>query len=308
MHINRRQLVHGLAASLLIPGALRANGAQNKRPFPFGFSLYGAPGIAPLVAFPALAKIGYDCVELSCLPGSPTQPQTLSTSARQDLRKLLADNRLTLASLMENLTEPSEDAAHQANLQRLQAACELGQELSPAAPPVVETILGHKPAQWEQVRERMAERLQDWASLAEKQRTIIAVKPHVGNALHMPEAALWLLDQIKSPWIKLAYDYSHYALRGLALEATVTAIAPRAAFVHVKDARGTAEKFEFLLPGETDLDYAQLFRKLHAAGYRGAIVVEVSSQISRRADYDWLAAARRSFENLAPALAKAAET
>src|SRR5688572_21685376 len=136
--MNRRQFIGGVAASLVVPG-LRA-AADDKRRFPFGFSLYGAPGVAPIVALPALARIGYDCVELSCLTGSPTAPTSLSTTARRELRALLGDNRLALASLMENLTEPSEDGVHRTNLERLQAACELGHELSPAATPVVETI------------------------------------------------------------------------------------------------------------------------------------------------------------------------
>jgi inosose dehydratase len=302
-NVNRRQFVCGVSAALLMRSFLRADDARAQRRFRFGFSLYGAAGVAPKAALPAIARIGYDCVEISCLNGSATEPKSLSSDGRHELRSLLADSGLSLASLMENLTEPSEDAVHRANLERLQAAFELGQELSPQAPPVVETILGRKPAEWEQIKGRLAERLQDWAALAEKHRTVIAVKPHLANALHRPSDALWLIEQIKSPWLRLAYDYSHYVLRGWRLAETISAVAPHAAFVHVKDARGTAEKFEFLLPGETDLDYASYFRLLAAAGYGGPIVVEVSSQISRRSDYDWLAAARRSFENLAPALA-----
>jgi inosose dehydratase len=301
--IHRRQLLQGVSASLLCHGMIGAAEEPPQRLFPFGFSLYGAPGVAPATALPAIARIGYDCVELACLRGSPTEPNTLTAAERAELRKLLADNGLALASLMENLTEPSDDAAHAANLDRLRAACQLGHALSPDAPPVVETILGHKPAQWEAVKGPMVQRLRDWAALAEKHQTVIAVKPHVGNALHTPADAVWLVEQLHSPWIRLAYDYSHYLLRGLPLAETISAVAPHAAFVHVKDARGTPEKFEFLLPGETDLNYRQLFGLLHAAGYRGPVVVEVSSQLSRRAGYDWLAAARRSHDNLAPALA-----
>ncbi len=303
--IDRRQFVKGVAAAAILNGTLQS--AQSAlREVPFGFSLYGAPGIAPAVALPQIRKLGYNCVELSCLKGSPTEPQALNAGARVALRELLIDQSLPLAGLMENLSEPVEDAAHRTNLERLAAACELGHDLSPRSQPVVETVLGHKPNQWEQVRERMAERLHAWAALAEKHKTIIVVKPHVAHALHLPQQALWLMQQVNSPWLKLAYDYSHYALRDLPLAETISALAQHIKFVHVKDARGTAEKFEFLLPGETDLNYVELFRQLAAGGYHGAIVVEVSSQLSRRPDYDWHFAARRSYENLAPALDRAA--
>lgn len=302
--MNRRDFLGSAAAITLAPTALQAENRPAARLFPFGFSLYGAPGIPPSVALPAIARIGFDCVELSCLPGSPTEPKSLTAATRQDLRKLLEGNGLALASLMENLPEPAEDSKHRSHLERLQAACELGHDLSPRDTPVVETILGQKPAQWPDVKQRMADRLADWAAVAEKQQTVIAIKPHVSNALHTPEDALWLLRQVNSPWIKLAYDYSHYLLRGLTLESTIAAVAPRASFAHVKDARGAPGKFEFLLPGETDLDYHKLFRLLHANGYRGSVVVEVSSQLSKRPDYDWLTAAELSFKNLSAAMAR----
>ena len=75
-------------------------------------------------------------------------------------------------------------------------------------------------------------------------------------------------------------------------------------FIHVKDARGSADRFEFLLPGEGDIDYVEYFKQVRAAGYRGPVVVEVSSQISNRAGYDSAAAARRSYVPLAEAMKK----
>src|SRR5690606_2043462 len=111
-----------------------------------------------------------------------------------------------------NLREPSDDAAHRTNLERLKRAGELGHLLSPERPPVVETILGGKPQEWDALKRPMADRLAGWARMAEQHRIVIAIKPHVGNALHLPEDALWLLEQVKSPWLKLAYDYSHYQL------------------------------------------------------------------------------------------------
>lgn len=308
-NLTRRQWLIG--AALGLPGALcqrlaRGAAARQEQPaLPLGFSLYGMKSLKIAEALRSCAELGYDGVELALMPGWPTEPQRLTADDRRTLRQQLADHKLALLGLMENLAEPADDASHRANLSRLKAAAELGHELSPAAPPVIETILGGKPAQWEAVKEKLAERLTAWAEVAAAARTVIAVKPHVGNALHTPQGATWLLRQVKSPWLKLAFDYSHFVLRGLPLAETVAALVPETAFIHVKDAKGTAEKFSFLLPGEGDLDYAAYFKLLQTTGYRGPVVVEVSGQISNRAGYDPVAAARRSYAALAAAMQKA---
>lgn len=291
--------------SFLTHRAQAAPAAEPAARVRFGFSLYGMKSLPTADALKACATIGYDGVELALMPGWPTEPKGLSAADRRDLRQRVADSGLALLGLMENLTEPAEDAAHRTNLDRLKAAAELGQVLAPQAPPVIETVLGNKPAQWEQVKEQLAQRLRAWAEVAAAAKTVIAVKPHVGNALHTPEAATWLLRQVDSPWLKLAYDYSHFVLRGLPLRETLAALVPHSVFIHVKDARGSADKFEFLLPGNGTIDYPAYFQELKTLGYRGPLVVEVSGQIHNRSDYDPIAAAKRSYANLAPALQQA---
>lgn len=305
MQQSRREWLKGAAASLMILAGRRASAAESAPTMPFGFSLYGMKTLKVADALKACAAIGYDGVELALLPGWPTEPKALTADERRDLGKRLADAGLAVLGLMENLSEPAADAGHRANLDRLKAAMELGQALSPRKLPVVETVLGGKPAEWEKVKDRLAERLRDWAEVAAAAKTVIAVKPHVANALHTPAAARWLLKQVGSPWLKLAFDYSHFTLRRLPLAETIKELIPETAFVHIKDARGTADKFQFLLPGESDLDYVDYFKKMQAAGYKGPVVVEVSGQVSGQPGYDPVAAARKCYEKIAPAMKEA---
>lgn len=265
------------------------------------FSLYGMKSLSIVEGMRVCRDIGYDGVELPVMADWPGDSAKLAAEDRRRIREQLAESPLRLSGLMENLVLLAPDAAHQANLARLRAAARLAHDLAPESPPVIETVLGGRPDQWERTREAMADRLRDWARAMEATQGVIAVKPHVGGALHTPEGAKWLVEQVASPRIRLAFDFSHYQLRGLELTQCLDSLLPLTAFIHVKDARGTADKFQFLLPGEGTVSYETLFRRLRSASYRGDVVVEVSGQIHSRPDYDPLAAARRSYQALVAA-------
>ena len=268
--------------------------------FGIGFSLYGMKTLPVADALKACASIGYDNVEFALMPGYPTDPKLLSAADRKQIASTLAELGLRLSALMENISPLAADADHKKNLERLAAAAVLGHDLSPNEQPVIETVLGGQPAQWDAVRAQMAERLRAWGDVAAAHKTIIAVKPHVGGALHTPEGALWLVREVNHPAIKLTYDFSHYELRGYSLAPTWKDLAPHAAFIHVKDSEGTAAKFKFLLPGEGRIDYANYAALVQAAGYRGPVVVEVSGLIFNQKGYDPIAAAKKSYAALAP--------
>src|SRR5258705_3788923 len=111
-----------------------------------------------------IEKIGYDGGEISLLPGWPADPLTLDKPARVELRKLLEARRLALPSLLESLPlTPGQDAA---NLDRLRRAAQVAHDLAPSKPPIVETILGMKAADWESAKSRMADELGGWARMA----------------------------------------------------------------------------------------------------------------------------------------------
>jgi inosose dehydratase len=304
--IDRRRFVQGLACAALTP-LLPVRASAREEPEArarFGFSLYGMKSLKLHDALKHCAEIGYDGVELALMAGWPSDPAALKGDARADLAKQLNDSGLALLGLMENLPWVG-DGRHQAwVLDRLRLAAEMGRALSPRSPVVLETILGGRPADWDKVKDPLAKTMAEWARVAEKEKMIVAVKPHVGNAMHTPEAARWVVDQVDSPWLMLAYDYSHFTLRGIDLAQSLEVMLPRTVFIHVKDAKGDPTKVQFLLPGDGAIDYASYFTSLKKANYRGPIVVEVSGQIHGKPDYDPVAAAKRSYVNLAPVMQK----
>ncbi|HUY88593.1 MAG TPA: sugar phosphate isomerase/epimerase [Pirellulales bacterium] len=283
-----------------------AAGADEKqRQITLGFSLYGMKTLALGEALAGCAKIGYDAVELAAMPDWPAAPGKLPAAARRQLRERLAELGLSLPALMENLNLGADDAADRGQLERLKAVGELARDLAPDAPPLIETVVGGKAGEWAKIKERFADRLAGWVRVAEQTQTVLAIKPHRFGAMNAPADAVALVNQMGSPWLKLAYDYSHFQFRDLPLDDTLKQMIPLTRFIHVKDTVLDKGNARFVLPGEGGFDYVPLLRKAEALGYRGCVCVEVSGMVSNQPGYDPLAAAKRSYDNLAPAFEKA---
>jgi len=198
-----------------------------------GFSLYGMKELRTEEAIRKVREIGYDSVELCLLPGFDAEPIPLAADRRRGLRDLLRSSGLVLGALMEQLNLGGDEAKQEEATDRLKRAAELGHELSPDAPPVVETTMGE--GKWEDVRETFRDRLRRWAEAAKQSSSVLAVKPRRFGAVNRPEQAVWLVDQVKSRWLRLAYEYSHFAHRDMPLAKTVSEMIPHTSFIHVKD-------------------------------------------------------------------------
>jgi sugar phosphate isomerase/epimerase len=320
--MRRRDLIGALAGGAAVAlvgdcplasaqsGARGGRQAQSGKPL-LAFSCYGMKKIPVREAIGHIAKIGYKALELTLIPGWDTEPKLLSKTDRAEIRKRIGDLGLSLTSVQESvqLAEPNAMVSlgfnlnynQRENLEHLRAAAAVAHELSPGAPAVIESPVGGRSAAWEETKHQMADELGVWARTLEPLNTVLAIKGFVGNALDRPEKVLWMLDQVKSPWIRNGYDYSHYRLLGLGLRETLQQVAGRTVFIHVKDSAGTPEKFRFLLPGDSGtIDYQEYARILGDIGYRGPVTVEVSVHVSNQPGYDGVAAAKHSFDNLAP--------
>lgn len=208
---------------------------------------------------------------------------------------------------MNNLSLVVDDVAHAKNLEHIKTAAALAHELAPGAPPILESVLGGKPSEWDALKEKMADRVRDWARVAAGNKLTICLKAHVKSAVNSPERLLWLHSQAASPFVKLCYDYSHFEIQGMELEATLKPLISETRFIHVKDSAGDAENVQFLLPGEGRTDYALLAKLLKQSGWSGPVVVEVSAMVFNKPGYDPVAAAKRSFAMLAQKLGFNAE-
>jgi len=265
-----------------------------------GFSTYGMPSLQSEAAIEVLSEIGFDSVELAVREGWDADSASLTRGRRKAIRDRLERLSLRLTSLMEHVSPVSEKQQAFA-LERLRLATELAHDLSPDSPPLVQTVLGS--GDFQTSKNLLRDRLEAWIRLADETQTTIAIKPHRGGIVSQPAEAVWLLEQLGKPGrLRMVYDYSHYAFRDLPLIQTIEASLPYVAHVAVKDVARRNNQVVFELPGETgNIDFADLIGRLHTGGYRGDINCEVSSMVSKRPDYDSVAAARVCYRNLSTA-------
>ncbi len=145
---------------------------------------------------------------------------------------------------------------------------------------MIQTVLGG--GVWDEKKSLFRDRLGDWIEATRARRVVLAIKPHRGGALSRPEEGVWLIRQLgDTPWLRLVYDYSHYAYREMSLEDTVRTALPYTAHLVVKDAvRQEGRVAVRACRARVAHWTTRLLRLLHEGGYRGDVCCEVSSQVS----------------------------
>ena len=272
-----------------------------------GFSAWAMAALPVAEQIAIVREAGYAGIEMVSGPGGSLNAQETDAAERRRIRGLLDEAGLALPSIAGhgNLLE-ADPAKRAAQLARVRGAIDLAADLAGAeGPPCVVTMAYGRPASYEEVRETVAENFVGLASYGAERGVVVALEPHVGQAFDLPEKVLWLLERVGSPWFRLNFDNSHFEVMGRDLGDYVPLLAPLSVHTHVKDQRGVAPSYEFLVPGEGKFDYARYLSAMEAAGYGGFITVEISKQVQNRPDYDPAEVAARSFETLTAAAERA---
>ncbi len=272
-----------------------------------GYSTWGMPTVPVDTAISHIADLGFDGIELTIIPRFTTELSTLDAAERKRIASLLKQHNLALPAIAahSSLLETDPDA-HAKNMWRLKGGVDLAVELAQGDElPAVNTTTGGKPEEWEIKKDFLAERVGELVDYGASQGVTIAMEPHIGAIIDTPEKVLELLEIVNSPYLKVNFDISHFDIIGIPTEETVSALAPVSAHTHVKDQRGIAPDFEFLIPGEGTFDYVGYLKAMQAHGYDGFITAEVSFMVQARENYDPLAAATLSYETLSKAFVEA---
>ena len=264
---------------------------------------YGLPGYDLEKAIRLVAETGFDSIEIAAMPGYHGAPDQVSKPQRADLRKLLADSNLQLGAMMGMPTPDKKKKAD--NNAWMAQVLELATELSPERLPLIQSVLGG--GNWDEKKNLFRDSLGPWVELAEQAGITLAIKPHRGHAMSLPEQGTWLIEQLDaSDSLKLVYDQSHFAYRDLNVGEMVAGALPHTGYIVMKDAVKENGKVRFALPGTTDtIPHAGILKQFLKGGYQGEICAEVSSHVWRAKGYDPVAATQTCYRNLKKIVAAA---
>lgn len=284
------------SSALLAISGVSYGASTTTRPNLFGFGTYGLPGYSIVESIHLIAKTGFDSIEIAAMPGYHGAPDKLSKAKRQEVRQSLADSKLRLGALM-GLPHP-QPMKQNADISWVENLLQLAIDLSPEDPPLIQSVLGG--GKWEEKKTLFRDTLGLWVEMASKAGVTLAIKPHRGHAMSLPQQGIWLIDQLNATdTLKLVYDHSHFMYRNLPLAETVAEALPYTGYLVVKDAVMLDGKVRFDLPGVSgSIPHAEILKQFIDRGYYGEICCEVSSQVWKQDGYDPVDATRTCYANL----------
>jgi inosose dehydratase len=252
------------------------------------YCTWGMMNVGIEEAIPAIAKIGYRGIELAVTPRFPTDLYGLDAAARARIKALCQQHGLIISAVAGHTSVCEDDPdKNAANLQRLRDTIDLADELrQPGAPPIVCSLLGGHVDDWGRVKERVVERVHALGDSAAGKGVIFACEPHSGTAFDLPRKAVWLMEQLRHPAVRINFDISHFDILAIPVAECVPQMVPWSVHTHVKDQRGIYPYHEFLTPGSGPFDFIGYLTAMHAAAYTGWIGMEVSVMVQRKPGYD----------------------
>ena len=265
-----------------------------------GYSTWGMPLVEIDEAVPILAAQGYNGIEITVIPGYSTELSSLKREERTHIRNLFTEHGVEMPAIAGHTSLLDPDLKqHTVNMNRLKDTGELAADFTMGGiVPCLDTTLGGQPNEWELVLDRLMNELGLLVDFGAIHGVTIALEPHIGSSLCNVERTLFLLKEIDSPYLKLNYDISHFEVAGIPTLDSVTALAPYSVHTHVKDQKGVAPDFEFLIPGEGDFDYVEYLNAMANTGYNDYITVEISIMVQRRDNYNPIKAAQQAYHTL----------
>lgn len=271
------------------------------------YSSWGLPKVPVDNIIQHIAALGYDAIEIAVLPNWSTELNKLDSNERKRIAQLLRDHHLPLTAVGSYLSmiEPDEEKfAH--NLDYVQRAINLAVDWAQdGKPPIVITGFGGRRGELDANRARLVERLQALGDYAQARGVTIALEAHIDAAVETPDQTVAILQDVNSPAIRANFDISHFNVLGIPIEESIAKMISYSPHTHVKDERGIHPNYEYLIPGEGEFDYVRYLKAMQAAGYQGAISVEISMMVQRRPNYDPFATAAESYRVVAAAFEQA---
>lgn len=209
-----------------------------------------------------VAWAGYRFVELSAIQGMCEHVQISEDAGA--VKALLAEFELQVTA-MEAATTDRE------RLKRLFATAQA------IGIPIVNIGSGGKTGDEDSTKEAI-ERVRDLARLAADSGVKLAVKPHVGQAIHDAATGLRLMNEVTEPSLGLNFDPSHLFRANETPEEVAPRWGSKIITSHFRDCpwrEGSPGAPDQQVPGRGVVNIPATLKALKAAGYTGPLNLEV---------------------------------
>ena len=236
----------------------------------------------PIEAIRRIARAGYGGVELNAetLPwAGPHVTPALSAADRRAIRRAAAEVGVAITSVSAHVGLVDADpAARRAAIEHSKGCADLALDLGTN---VIHGLSGTVPAgvsegeAWEWALAAVAE----IAEYCAMRGVRFGVEPVVGMLVHDAASLGRLLAALPGCAVGVNFDPSHFQVAGDDPAEVARRFGDRIVAVHLKDAKGTPEHFEFPPLGLGAVDFAALAGALRAAGYEGALAVEYEAHV-----------------------------
>jgi sugar phosphate isomerase/epimerase len=224
-----------------------------------------------------LCLLGYDAIELNAetLPwASPHVTPTLGREERDRLKRLLRRSSLPVSSISAHINLIPPDPLERRNAVAFVKGCiDLASDLETA---VVHGLSGSlaeglpRAVAWEWLMIALHECLDH----ATDRGVTFALEPVVNMLVCDSRTMRRLQEDMADPRLKVNFDPSHLQVHGDDPVRAVRDLGPAIVHVHIKDAAGTPEKYEFPPLGTGRVDFEGVLRGLGEAGYDGFVSIE----------------------------------
>jgi sugar phosphate isomerase/epimerase len=240
----------------------------------------------------AVKSVGLDCVQLSMdCAGVPSMPEEISPELAGRIRRQAAGRGITIASLQGTFNMSHPDAEHRrTGLRRLGVLASACKDLGTSK---IHLCTGTRdrndmwrrhpdndsPEAWRD----MAACMREAAGIARQAGVVLAFEPEVNNVVDSAKKARRLLDEIRSPHLKVTMDAANLfhagelARMSEVLDQSFALIGKDIVLAHAKDLSRDGDAGHEPA-GHGKLDYLRYLSLLYAYGFRGPLLLHGLSE------------------------------
>jgi sugar phosphate isomerase/epimerase len=246
---------------------------------------FARPNLGELLSAIAQHGIGSVQFNFSCV-GLPTLPHPIGSTLTNQIRQEFADHRLNLAAVSGtfNMIHPNVRVRHDGlrRFKELVGAC------AKMGAPVITLCTGTRDSENMWRRHPANDSPEAWSDLlaslsevlpvAEANRITLGVEPEPNNVVASARKARRLLDELKSPCLKIVMDAANLfqvedlPKMGEILDEAFDLLGGDIVIAHAKDIQ-LAGELRHVAAGKGLLDYDHYLARLYACGFAGPLVL-----------------------------------